>query len=169
MRKYNKTNWISRVQREQEAHGKRKRERTIDHRTWKRGSIFWLDDMKNIYLSFGFGSSFAFAPNQPRRRPMGVACNARLSTVFSALFCNVCVRAVAWATITKNTTEREEVIKTKAIEHHLQVSGRAMPKIKIKTVPNILTIMNARTRSRINMTIGRSCNIVVNALFCRVE
>jgi len=39
--------------------------------------------------------SASFAPNQPRKRPIGVACNERLSTAFSALFCNVGVRAVA--------------------------------------------------------------------------
>jgi len=35
------------------------------------------------------------APNQLSKRPIGVACNERFSTVFAALFCNVGVRAVA--------------------------------------------------------------------------
>jgi hypothetical protein len=39
--------------------------------------------------------SASFAPNQPRKRPIGVACNERFSTVFAALFCTVGVRAVA--------------------------------------------------------------------------
>jgi hypothetical protein len=39
--------------------------------------------------------SVGFAPNQLSRRPIGVACNERFSTVFAALFCNVGLRAVA--------------------------------------------------------------------------
>jgi hypothetical protein len=51
---------------------------------------------KNDYLFRFVGCSTAgFAPNQLSKRPIGVACNERLSTVFSALFCNVGVRAVA--------------------------------------------------------------------------
>jgi hypothetical protein len=41
------------------------------------------------------GSSVGFAPNQLSKKPIGVACNERFSTVFSALFCNVGLRAVA--------------------------------------------------------------------------
>jgi len=39
--------------------------------------------------------SASFAPNQPRKRPIGVACNERFSTVFAALFCTAGVRTVA--------------------------------------------------------------------------
>ena len=39
--------------------------------------------------------SEGFAPNQLSKQPIGVACNERFSTAFSALFCNVCSRAVA--------------------------------------------------------------------------
>jgi hypothetical protein len=54
--------------------------------------------LKNIYFRFGCVvdcSSNGFAPNQLRKRPIGVACNERFSTAFAALFCNVGVRTVA--------------------------------------------------------------------------
>ena len=62
---------------------------------------------ETIYLRLVVGvdgvdcSSVGFAPNQLSKRPIGVACNERFSTVFAALFFNDGVRAVAWATITK--------------------------------------------------------------------
>jgi hypothetical protein len=49
----------------------------------------------NAYRRFVDCCSVGFAPNQLSKRPIGVACNERLSTVFSALFCKVGVRAVA--------------------------------------------------------------------------
>lgn len=39
--------------------------------------------------------SVGFAPNQLSKIPIGVDCNERLSTAFSALFCKVGKRAVA--------------------------------------------------------------------------
>jgi hypothetical protein len=53
---------------------------------------------KNVYLRFVGGvdcCAAGLAPNQLSIRPIGVACNERLSTVFSALFCKFGVRNVA--------------------------------------------------------------------------
>jgi hypothetical protein len=43
-----------------------------------------------------------------------------------------------------------------------------MPIKKIKTVPNILTIIKAAPRTSKSTTIGRSCKAVGNAIFCRL-
>jgi len=58
-----------------------------------------IEKKENIYFRLldgvDFSSVAGFEPNQLSKRPIGVACNERLSAVFSALFCNVGVRAVA--------------------------------------------------------------------------
>ncbi len=125
---------------------------------------------ENIYLRLdddGDGvdcSSVGFAPNQLNKRPIGVACNERLSTVFATLFCIVGVRAVAWAIITKfhDTIAQKQ---TRIIYYDLPANGKAMPIKKIKTVPNILTTTKAAPRTSKSTTIGRSCKTVGNAIF----
>lgn len=58
---------------------------------------------RSIYLRLVVGAdgsaAAALAPNQVNRRPMGVDCSDRFSAVFSALFCNVGLRATACATM----------------------------------------------------------------------